>query len=146
MTSEIDRARRELANYPGDEIPVVVAVTIMSRGTGLKIHLLTPDEIPRALSHAKVLIREEKVHERPSAVKNEVVRSSEEQWQFLSTDARTLVGALWTSEVNSDLVMTTLDPIQPKDKMLNPFENLLATRERFPLGSRQDSGDQGPMD
>ena len=146
MTSEIDRKRQELANYPGDEIPVVVAVTIMSRGTGLKIHLLTPDEIPRALSHAKVLIREEKVHERPSAVKNEVVRSSEEQWQFLSTDARTLVGALWTSEVNSDLVMTTLDPIQPKDKMLNLFENLLATRERFPLGSRQDSGDQGPMD
>lgn len=138
MKDELERARQAMAGYPGDEIRVRDAVSIMSRVLGLKIHILTPEEIPRALANAKALILNEKVREGPFMVKNEIVRASEERWPDLSTQARSLVGSLWTSEVNSDLVLTTLDSIQPKDKMLNLVENLLEQKAVFGIGSNRD--------
>ena len=128
-----------MAGYPGDEIRVLDAVSIMNRALGMKIHILTPEEVPLALARAKELIISKKVREGPFEVKDEIVRASLERWSDLSAEARALVGSIWGSEVNLDLVMTMGDPVQPKKKMLDLLENLLEQKARFGLGSRRDA-------
>lgn len=139
MKDELDRARQAMASYPGDEIRVLDAVSIMSRVLGLKIHILTPEEVPLALERAKALIIDEKVREGPFEVKNEIVRASLQHWPDLSAEARALVGSIWGSEANLDLVMTMGDPVQPKEKMLDLLENLLEQKAILGLGSRRDA-------
>ena len=134
---ELKRAREELARYPGDEVLVAEAVPIISRATGVKIHLLQPNEIRRALENAKKLIRNGKVREGPFQVKNEIVKATEEKWADLSPGARSLVGTLWASEVNSDMVLTTLDGVHPKDKILDVIRNILQQKREFGLGSER---------
>ena len=78
MSRELDRARKELERYVGNEVPVADAVSIMERATGLRIHLLAADEVPRALAHAKERLKNEKVREGPFGPKNEIVKALEE--------------------------------------------------------------------
>jgi hypothetical protein len=137
MSNELSDAWKELQEYPGEEIPVADAVPIVARATGLRVHLLRDDEVVPALEHAKKLIIAEKVRKGPYEVKNEIVKASKEEWASLSQQARTLVGTLWSEMVGADLVITTLDPVQTKEKILSIIENFLELKKRFPLGQRK---------
>jgi hypothetical protein len=132
---ELERAKEELDRYPGDEITVADAVPIISRITGVKIHLLQPEEVNRALQNAKKLIKSGEVKEGPLEVKYEVVKATEEKWTALSPGARAMVGTLWASEVNSDMVLTTVDDVQPKDKNLDLITNIRHQKLQLGLGS-----------
>ncbi len=127
-------AVRELWKYPGDEIRVTDAVSIMARVTGLRVHLLRDDEISQALEHARQLIISEKVRRGPYEIKNEIVKASRETWADLTAQARVLVGALWAERAGVDLVMTAVDPIQTKEKILDLIVNVLEQKRRYPLG------------
>ena len=130
MNDAMDLARKDLDQFAGDEVPVADAVPIMEHATGLRIHLLKTDEVPRALANAQELIRDEKVLEGPYEVKREIVRASPTDWNDLSGKARSLVGTLWTPRVNSDLVITTVDQAQPTPKILDLIANLLVQKAR----------------
>ena len=130
MNSAIDRAKKDLERLAGDEVPVAAAVPIIERATGLKIHLLKTDEIPRALANAQEMIRGERVREGPYEVKREIVSASPADWDDLSGKARSLVGTLWAPHVNSNLVITTVDQVQPKAKILDTIANLLVQKAR----------------
>ena len=134
MGSELSDARRELQKYPGNEIPVSDAVSIVARVTGLRVHLLRDDEIPEALEHTGRLIASEKVRQGPYNVKNEIVKASREAWADLTPEARSLVGTLWADKIGVDLVVTTLDPVQTKEKILSMIANILEQKNRYPLG------------
>src|SRR6266581_1352416 len=110
LGGELSDARRELQKYPGDEIPVTDAVSIVARVTGLRVHLLRDDEISEALEYASQLIASEKVRHGPYNIKDEVGRASREAWTALTAEARSLVGTLWTGKTGVDLVVTSLDP------------------------------------
>ena len=94
MEGELSDAKRELQKYPGDEIHVTDAVSIVARVTGLRVHLLRDEEISEALEYARQLIASEKVRQGPYNVKNEVVKASREGWTDLTPGARSLVGTL----------------------------------------------------
>ena len=134
MGSELSDARRDLQKYPGDEIPVADAVSIVARVTGLRVHLLRDDEISEALEYAKQLIASEKVRQGPYDVKNEIVKATKEAWADLTPLARSLVGTLWADKTGVDLVVTTLDPVQTKEKILSMIANILEQKNRYPLG------------
>ena len=134
MGSELSDARRELQKYPGNEIPVTDAVPIVARVTGLRVHLLRDDEISEALEYASQLIASEKVRHGPYNVKDEVGRASREAWTALTAEARSLVGTLWTGKTGVDLVVTSLDPVQTKEKILSMISNMLEQKKRYPLG------------
>src|SRR6266581_2646415 len=134
LGSELSDARRELQKYPGNEIPVTDAVSIVARVTGLRVHLLRDDEISEALEYARQLIAleyarqliaSEKVRQGPYNVKNEIVKASKETWTHLTPLARSLVGTLWADKTGVDLVVTTLDPVQTKEKILSMISNIL---------------------
>ena len=91
MDDELSNAKRELQKYPGNEIPVADAVSILAHVTGLRVHLLRDEEISEALEHARQLIASEKVRQGPYNVKNEVVKASREAWADLTPEARSLV-------------------------------------------------------
>ena len=137
MSGELSDAKRELQRYHGNEIPVIDAVSIVARVTGLRVHLLWVDEIPEALEHARQLITSEKVRQGPYNVKNEVVKASMESWTDLTPEARSLVGTLWAEKTGVDLVVTTLDPVQSKEKILSLISNMLEQKRRYPLGRAQ---------
>ena len=139
MGSELSDARRELQKYPGNEIPVTDAVSIVARVTGLRVHLLRDDEISQALEYARQLIASEKVLQGPYDVKNEVVKASREAWADLTSEARSLVGTLWADKIGVDLVVTTLDPVQTKEKILSMIANILEQNKRYPLGLAAES-------
>ncbi len=139
MGSELSDARRELQKYPGNEIPVIDAVSIVARVTGLRVHLLLDDEISQALEYARQLIASEKVLQGPYDVKNEVVKASREAWADLTSEARSLVGTLWADKIGVDLVVTTLDPVQTKEKILSMIANILEQKKRYPLGLAAES-------
>jgi len=63
LGGELSDAKRELQRYHGNEIPVIDAVSIVARVTGLRVHLLRVDEIPEALEHAGQLVTSEKVRQ-----------------------------------------------------------------------------------
>ncbi len=132
-------SRVKIGRFGGTDVPVADAVLIMERATGLKLRLLRLDEVPRALAHAKKLIKDEKVREGPYEVKKEIVQASEAVWADLSGEARSLVGSLWAPEVNSDLVITTVDQVQPKEKILDTIANILQQKQRLRLGSRGET-------
>src|SRR6266581_1956700 len=88
LGGELSDARRELQKYPGDEIPVTDAVSIVARVTGLRVHLLRDDEISEALEYASQLIASEKVRHGPYNIKNEIVKASKETWTHLTPLAR----------------------------------------------------------
>jgi hypothetical protein len=134
LGSELSDAKRELQKYPGDEIPVIDAVSIVARVTGLRVHLLRDDEISEALEYARRLITSEKVRQGPYNVKNEVVKASREAWADLTPMARSLVGSLWAGKTGVDLVVTTLDHVQTKEKILSMIANMLEQKKRYPLG------------
>ncbi len=143
MGSELSDARRELQKYPGNEIPVTDAVSIVARVTGLRVHLLRDDEISEALEYARQLIAleyarqliaSEKVRQGPYNVKNEIVKASKETWTHLTPLARSLVGTLWADKTGVDLVVTTLDPVQTKEKILSMIANIPEQKNRYPLG------------
>ena len=134
MGSELSNARRELQKYHGNEIPVADAVPIIARATGLRVHLLREDEISHALEYAKELITSGKVRQGPYNVKNEVVKGSRESWTALSQLARSLVATLWSEKSGADLVVTTLDSVQTKEKILSVIANMLEQKRRYPLG------------
>ena len=134
MDGELSDAGRELQKYPGNEIPVTDAVSIVARVTGLRVHLLRDDEISEALEYARQLIASEKVLQGPYDVKNEVVKASREAWADLTSEARSLVGTLWADKIGVDLVVTTLDPVQTKEKILSMIANILEQKNRYPLG------------
>ena len=91
------------------------------------------DEISEALEYARQLIASEKVLQGPYDVKNEVVKASREAWADLP-EARSLVGTLWAEKTGVDLVVTTLDPVQTKEKILSMIANILEQKKRYPLG------------
>jgi hypothetical protein len=134
LGGELSDARRELQKYPGNEIPVTDAVSIVARATGLRVHLLRDDEISQAVEHARQLIASEKVRQGPYNVKNEVVKASKETWTHLTPLARSLVGSLWVGKTGVDLVVTTLDHVQTKEKILSMIANMLEQKKRYPLG------------
>ena len=134
MGGELSDAKRELQKYPGDEIRVIDVVSIVARVTGLRVHLLRDDEISQALEYARQLIASEKVRQSPYDVKNEVVKASREAWADLTSEARSLVGTLWADKIGVDLVVTTLDPVQTKEKILSMIANILEQKNRYPLG------------
>ena len=134
LDGELSDARRELQKYPGDEILVIDAVSIVARVTGLRVHLLRDDEISEALEYAKQLIASEKVRQGPYDVKNEIVKATKEAWADLTPLARSLVGTLWADKTGVDLVGTTLDPVQTKEKILSMIANILEQKNRYPLG------------
>ena len=134
MVSGLSDAKRELQKYPGDEIPVIDAVSIVARVTGLRVHLLRDDEISEALEYARRLIASEKVRHGPYDVKNEIVKASRKAWADLMPEARSLVGSLWAGKTGVDLVVTTLDHVQTKEKILSMIANLLEQKKRYPLG------------
>jgi hypothetical protein len=134
LGSELSDAKRELQKYPGDEIPVIDAVSIVARVTGLRVHLLRDDEISKALEDARRLIASEKVRQGPYNVKNEVVKASRGAWTDLTPPARSLVGSLWAGKKGVDLVITTLDHVQTKEKILSMIANMLEQKKRYPLG------------
>ena len=137
MDGELSDARRELQKYPGSEIPVIDAVSIVARVTGLRVHLLRDEEISEALEYARGLVASEKVQHGPYNVKNEVVKASREGWADLTSEARSLVGTLWADKIGVDLVVTTLDPVQTKEKILSMIANILEQKRRYPLGRAQ---------
>ena len=139
MDGELSDAKRELQKYPGDEIPVTDAVSIVARVTGLRVHLFRDDEISEALEYARQLIASEKVLQGPYDVKNEVVKASREAWADLTSEARSLVGTLWADKIGVDLVVTTLDPVQTKEKILSMIANILEQKKRYPLGLAAES-------
>ena len=139
MDNELSNAKRELQKYPGNEIPVSDAVSIVARVTGLRVHLLRDDEISQALEYARQLIASEKVRQGPYDVKNEVVKASREAWADLTSEARSLVGTLWADKIGVDLVVTTLDPVQSKEKILSMIANILEQKKRYPLGLAAES-------
>src|SRR5713226_7863187 len=130
----MSNAERELQKYPVNEIPVTDAVSIVARVTGLRVHLLRDDEISQALEHARQLITSEKVRQGPYNVKNEVVKASREAWTDLTPLARSLVGSLWAGKTGVDLVVTTSDHVQTKEKILSMIANILEENKRYPLG------------
>jgi hypothetical protein len=134
LGSELSDARRELQKFPGDEIHVTDAIPIMARVTGLQVHLLRDDEVSQALESARQLIISGKVRQGPYNVKNEIVKASRETWADLTAQARALVGSLWAGETGVDLVMTTVDPVQTKEKILDMIANILEQKRRYPLG------------
>src|SRR5207302_9507201 len=123
--------------YPGDEILVTDAVSIVARVTGLRVHLLRDDEISEALGYARQLIPSDKVRQVPYNVKSEVVKASREAWTDLTPEARSLVGTLWADKTGVDLVVTTLDPVQTKEKILSMIADILEQKKRYPLGRAQ---------
>ena len=137
MEGELSDAKRELRKYPGNEIPVIDAVSIVARVTGLRVHLLRDDEISEALEYARRLIASEKVRQGPYNVKNELVKASREAWADLTPEARSLVGTLWAEKTGVDLVVTTLDHVQTKEKILSMIANILERKKRYPLGRAQ---------
>ena len=137
MGSELYSAKRELQKYPGNEIPVTDAVSIVARVTGLRVHLLRDDEISEALEYARQLIASEKVRQGPYNVKSEVVKASKEAWADLTPEARSLVGTLWAEKTGVDLVVTTLDHVQTKEKILSMIANILEQKRRYALGGAQ---------
>jgi len=139
LGSELSDAKRDLQKYHGNEIPVTDAVSIVARVTGLRVHLLRDDEISEALEHASQLIASEKVRQGPYNVKNEVVKASREAWADLTPEARSLVGTLWADKIGVDLVVTTLDPVQTKEKILSMIANILEQKKRYPLGLAAES-------
>ncbi len=118
---------------------VIDAVSIVARVTGLRVHLLRDDEISQALEYARQLIASEKVLQGPYDVKNEVVKASREAWADLTSEARSLVGTLWADKIGVDLVVTTLDPVQSKEKILSMIANILEQKKRYPLGLAAES-------
>ena len=139
MGSELSSAKRALQKYPGEEIPVNYAVSIVARVAGLRVHLLRDDEISQALEYASQLIASEKVRQGPYDVKNEVVKASREAWADLTSEARSLVGTLWADKIGVDLVVTTLDPVQTKEKILSMIANILEQKKRYPLDLAAES-------
>src|SRR5207245_8705612 len=102
-----------------------------------RVHLLRDDEISQALEYARQLIASEKVLQGPYDVKNEVVKASREAWADLTSEARSLVSTLWADKTGVDLVVTTLDPVQTKEKILSLISNILEQKKRYPLGRAQ---------
>jgi hypothetical protein len=137
LDGELSDAKRELQKYPGNEIPVTDAVSTVARVTGLRVHLLRDDEISEALEYARHLITSEKVRQGPYSVKNQVVKASRETWTNLTPEARSLVGTLWAGKTGVDLVVTTLDPVQTKEKILSMIANILEQKKRYPLGQNR---------
>jgi ATP-dependent Clp protease ATP-binding subunit ClpA len=134
LGSELSDAKRDLQKYHGNEIPVTDAVSIVARVTGIRVHLLRDDEISEALEYARRLIASENVRQGPYNVKNEIVKASREAWTDLTPPARPLVGSLWAGKTGVDLVVTTLDHVQTKEKILSMIANVLEQRKRYPLG------------
>jgi hypothetical protein len=95
---------------------------------------LRDDEISKALEYARRLIASEKVRQGPYNVKNEVVKASRGAWTDLTPPARSLVGSLWAGKKGVDLVITTLDHVQTKEKILSMIANMLEQKKRYPLG------------
>lgn len=139
MIDELMGAWKELQEYPGEEISVADAVPVVARATGLRIHLLRDDEVVPALEHAKRMIVAERVHRGPYEVKNEIVKASREKWTGLSQQARIIVAALWAERIGADMVMTSVDPVQSKEKILATVEHILEQKKRFPLGQNETS-------
>src|SRR5205807_9376895 len=100
----------------------------------LRVHLFRDDEISEALEYARQLIASEKVRQGSYDVKNEVVKASKEAWTDLTPEARSLVGTLWADKTGVDLVVTTLDRVQTKEKILSMIANILEQKRRYPLG------------
>ena len=75
----------------------------------------------------------------PYDVKSEVVKASRETWADLTSEARSLVGTLWAEKTGVDLVVTTLDPVQTKEKILSMIANILEQKRRYPLGRARTS-------
>jgi hypothetical protein len=128
---------RELEKYPGDEIPVTDAVPIMARVTGLTVHLLREDEISPALEHARQLIISGNVRRGPYNIKSEIVKASRDTWADLTAPARSLVGSLWAETAGADVVMTAVDALQSKEKILSMIADLLEQKRRYPLGQNR---------
>jgi hypothetical protein len=125
---------RELEKYPGDDIPVADTVSIIARATGLRVHVLRDDEISEALEYARQLIISGKVRRGPYNIKNEIVKASKETWTDLTPPARSLVASLWAEKTGTDFVITTLDHVQTKEKILSMIANILELKRQYPLG------------
>jgi hypothetical protein len=107
--------------------------------TGLRVHLLRDDEISDALDYARQLVMSEKILHGPYSVKNEIVKASREAWSDLSPPARSLVGSLWADRAGVDLVVTTLDSVKSKEKILDMIANIVEQNRRYPLGRADTS-------
>src|SRR6266487_308480 len=133
MEDKLKIAQQELDQYKSD-VPVEEAVRIIGRVTGLKVELLRSTEVEKAVEHAKAELRSGRVRDTPWKVNKEIQDSSPERWEDISQEACSTVAALWAPKVGADLVITSLDPDQPKDKILTMIENFLVQKERIQLG------------
>jgi hypothetical protein len=137
MRDKFFAAMKELLEYPGEEITVADAVPIVARATGLQVHLLRDDEVFPALEHAKKTDHFRESAQRPLRGKErncESIKGRLDQSKFAT---RTLVATLWAEMVEADMVITNVDPVQTKEKILAIIENILEQKKRFPLGKTQ---------
>ena len=133
MNEKMKAAERDLSRYT-DEVPVDKAVKVIRKVTGVNVHLMSATEVEKALAHARTELRSGRVRDTPWNVNKEIQDASPERWEDLSQEARSTVGGLWAPEGGAELVITSLDPVQPKEKILSMIENLLAQKERLRLG------------
>jgi hypothetical protein len=125
LEEKIEAARKQLAKYKG-EIPIQEAIFIASNVSGVRIHLLKPDEVSNAIAHAKGQLQAVTPHTIPPRVAREIKVASLEKWGDLSPDTRAYVASLWTPKTGADMVLTTIASAQPKEKILELIRSILS--------------------
>ena len=118
-------ARKQLAKYKGD-IPIQEAIFIASNVSGVRIHLLRPDEVSNAIAHAKGQLQAGRLRTIPPSVAREVGVASLEKWADPSPDTRAYVASLWTPKTGADMVLSTIASAQPKEKILELIRSILS--------------------
>lgn len=124
----MDGVRKQLAKYKGD-VPVQDAIFLATKVSGVRIHLLKPDEVTIAIAYAKEQLRSRRFHNIPSNVVKEVKVASLENWARLSTPTRALVATLWTPKTGADMVLSTIASAHPKEKILELIRSILSMGE-----------------
>jgi hypothetical protein len=125
LEEKIEAARRQLAKYKGD-VPIQEAIFIASNVSGVRIHLLKPDEVSSAIAHAKGQLHAGTLRTIPSHVARELKVASLEKWADLSPDTRAYIASLWTPKTGADMVLSTIASAQPKEKILELIRTILS--------------------
>jgi hypothetical protein len=128
LEEKIEVARRHLAKYK-DDVPIQEAVSIASNVSGVRIHLLKPDEVADAIRYAKGLLQTGVLRNVPSYVAREIKDASLEKWADLSPDIRAWVASLWASKTGADMVLSTIASARPKEKILEMIRSILSMVE-----------------
>ena len=125
MEEKIEAAKRQLAKYK-DDVPIQQAIITASSVSGVRIHLLGPDEVSQAIAYAKGRLQAGTARNVPSQASQEIRVASLEKWADLSSTTRTIVAALWAEKTGSKMVLSTLAAAQPKEKILELIRSILS--------------------